>query len=159
MKLYRFSPINTSEQLKEVVVYIATKTIELGERIIGNTLPVSSLTVFAHYLEEYEKLCKILTGIGKIVGENNGPRFLLQHPLKAGGALITHVRIRKPDPSRMQVGCGDFDVEEYQDFKQKYLSQHPNDLRCIERSNYEMVEFFNPDFDVLAYIVSAKIHD
>jgi len=143
----------------EAVVYVSVHASELGKKITGKTFPVSSLTIFAHYPEEYEKLCKILAEPGKIVGENNGPRFLLQHPIKARDTFITHIRVRKPDPYRMQVGCSDFDVEEYQDFKQQYLSQHPNNLRCIERPDYEMIEFLNPDFDVLAYIVSAKIHD
>lgn len=158
MKLYRFSPIDTLKQLMEAVVYVSVQASELGKKITGKTFPISSLTVFAHYPEEYEKLCKILAGQGRIVGENNGPRFLLQNPVKAGDTLITHVRVRKPDPYRMQVGCSDFDVEGYRDFKQQYLSKHPDNLRCIERTDYEMIEFFNPDFDVLAYIVSTKVH-
>jgi len=154
MKLYRFSPIKNEEQLKEAVVYIATKTTELSKKIIENTFPVSSLTVFSHYPDEFENLQKMLSNLGKPYNENNGPRILLKEPIQAGDNTIKYLRIRKPDPYRMQVGCSDFDVEDYLDFENKYLLKRTNNLRLIDRPDYKMIEFFDADFDVLAYVVS-----
>jgi hypothetical protein len=57
----------------------------------------------------------------------------------------------------MQVGCNDFEVQDYKKFKAEYLPKHPSNLRLIERPEYEMVEFFDPDYDVLAYVVSKSI--
>ncbi len=154
MQLYRFSPIQDKEQLLRAAEYIATKTSELCKKVLRQNLPISSLTVFAHYPEEYEHLTKILNALGTFYNENNGPRVVLDKPLKIGNNTITHLRVRKPDPHRMQVGCNDFDIENYIEFKKQNLLAHPNNLRLIDRPEYEMVEFFDPDYDVLAYAVS-----
>jgi len=154
MRLYRFSPIQDEKQLRETVVYVANKTSELAKEIVAKTLPIKSLTIFAHYPDEFEKLSEIAKSIGNFFNENNGPRVALHEPIKAGENSITHLRIRKPDPYRMQVGCDDFDVANYEIFKKENLAKHSNNLRLIERPDYEMIEFFHPDYDVLAYVVS-----
>ena len=51
-------------------------------------------------------------------------------------------------------GCNDFEIPNYKVFKNEHLSKHSKNLRLIERKDYEMIEFFDPDFDVFAYIVS-----
>src|SRR3989338_10774405 len=154
MQLYRFSPIKDEKQLREAVVYVTEKTSDLAKKVIDKTLPISSLTIFAHYSDEFEKLSGIVKTLGNFVNENNGPRVALREPIKVGENTIIHLRIRKPDPYRMQVGCNDFDILDYETFKNENLSKYPNNLRLIVRENYEMIEFFNPDYDVLAYILS-----
>lgn len=154
MPLYRFSPITSKDALVQAVIYTAEKTSELCQKIVGEAFPISSLTIFSHYPSEYEALVTILSGMGTPKNENNGPRVRLHEPLAAGKNTLTHLRIRKPDPYRMQVGCNDFEVADYENFKQQYLMKNPNSLRIIERSEYEMIEFFDPDYDVLAYAVS-----
>ncbi|MBI2232344.1 MAG: hypothetical protein HYU56_00315 [Candidatus Aenigmarchaeota archaeon] len=94
--------------------------------------------------------------MGDYYNENNGLRVRLKKPINVSGHSILFLRIRKPDPYRMQVGCNDFVVENYKTFKKGYLTKHTQNLRLIERPEYEMIEFFHPDFDVLAYIVHAK---
>lgn len=154
MQLYRFSPIKDEKQLREAVIYVANKTSELARKIIGKPLSISSLTIFAHYPDEFEKLSGVAKTIGNFFNEHNGPRIALHKPIKVGEDIIAHLRIRKPDPYRMQVGCDDFDIPDYETFKNENLLKYPNNLRLIKREDYEMVEFFHPDFDVLAYVVS-----
>ncbi|HOR02342.1 MAG TPA: hypothetical protein PKZ92_03750 [Candidatus Woesebacteria bacterium] len=154
MQLYRFSPIKDEQQLRKTVIYIANETSKLSKKIIGKILPIKSLTVFSHYPDEFEKLSEITKTIGNFLNENNGPRIILHKPIKVGNNTIIHLRIRKPDPYRMQVGCNDFEIIDYNTFKNENLSKHTNNLRLIKRSNYEMIEFFDPDFDILAYVVS-----
>ena len=153
-QLYRFSPIRDEKELREAVVYVVDKTSDLAKKIIGKTLPINSLTIFAHYPDEFEKLSGMVKALGNFVNENNGPRVALHEPIKVRANTIIHLRIRIPDPYRMQVGCNDFDVPDYIAFKNEYLSKHPNNLRLITRETYEMIEFFDPDVDILAYIVS-----
>jgi hypothetical protein len=157
MKLYRFSPIQNEAQLKQAVVYVATETPELAKKIIGRRLPISSLTIFSHYPEEFENLQKIILSLGKLYNKNNGPRVTLREPIKVGDNMIQYLRVRKPDSYRMQVGCCDFEVEDYVDFEKQYLSKHGQNLRLIDRPDYQMIEFFDPDFDVLAYVVSNNL--
>jgi len=159
MQLYRFSPIRDEKQLREAIIYVAEKTSELSKKTIGKVLPIKSLTIFSHYPDEFEKLSEMAKTIGDFVNENNGPRVALREPIKVGENTIIHLRIRKPDPYRMQVGCNDFEVEDYNTFKNEYLSKYPNNLRLIERKDYEMIEFLDPDFDVLAYVVSRQLYE
>lgn len=142
------------KEIFEKVSYIAEQTSKLCEISIGHTLPISSLTIFSHDEDEFENLKASLTKLGSPYNENNGPRVTLHKPIKVGNNEITHLRIRKPDSERPQVGCNDFDVEDYFSFKEKYLTPDSKNLRLIVRSDYEMIEFFDDNFDVLAYIVS-----
>ena len=145
--------IQSKEKLLEIVRYVATETTKLAEKITGLALPIKSLTIFSHSLEEYEVLVKILDEMGKAYNFNNGPRVELGRPIIVGTNQITHLRIRQPDPERSQVGCNDFETS-YENFKKEYLHKCPNNLRLIVRSEYEMIEFFDPAFNVLAYVVS-----
>ncbi len=157
MKLYRFSPINSKEELLEAVNYAALKTTELCKKITGEEYPIATLTIFSHYPDEFERLKEAALSMGSLESENNGPYVRLNEPIQLPNNQLNLLRIRKPDPYRMQVGCCDFEVKNYQEFKDKYLDHHSNNLRVIERPEYEMIEFFDPDFDVMAYMLSNKI--
>ncbi len=158
-KLYRFSPIASKEKLYEAINYVATETTKLAKNITGNVYPISSLTIFAHYPEEFEGLKKVLFEIGNLESEHNGPFVRLHEPIQLPNNKLDLLRVRKPDPYRMQVGCNDFEVQNYQEFKDRLLNSNPNNLRIIKRPDYEMIEFFDPDFDVLAYMLSTKLYD
>ena len=94
--------------------------------------------------------------MGEQVGENNGPFVKLREPIELANNKLDKIRVRQPDPYRPQVGCNDFVIPDYVDFKNVYLPSRPNNLRVIERPDYEMIEFHDPDFDVLAYVLSNK---
>ena len=152
--MYHFSPINSKEELLEAITYVAKKTTSLCKKITGDEYPISSLTIFSHYPEEFEKLKIVLLALGEFDHESNGPFVKLHQKLKLPNNELELLRVRQPDPYRMQVGCNDFKVPDYEEFKKKNLEQNPNNLRLIKRSEYEMIEFFDPDFDVLAYSLS-----
>lgn len=157
MKLYRFSPIQSKEQLLKVITYVAKRNSKLCKKIIGKTLSIKSLTIFSHYPNEYEQLIKIALELGTKLKEHNGLYVTLNEPIKVGKHTITQLRIRQPDPYRMHVGCNDFEIRDYEDFKREYLNKYPNNLRAIKRPEFEMIEFFDPDFDTLAYVVSGDV--
>ena len=141
------------EDLVEAVNYVATETAKLAQEIIGKKFPIKSLTIFTHSQSEYQSMIKILEQMGKAYNFNNGPRVELYEPIIIDGNSITYLRIRQPDPERPQVGCNDFEMD-YNILKSEYLSKHPKNLRLIKRPEYEMIEFYDPSFDVLAYVVS-----
>jgi hypothetical protein len=154
---YRFSPIDSKENLIRAVRYVASETSAMAEKIIGKNLPISSLTIFSHYPEEFEFLSKLALALGILYNENNGPRVTLSEPIIVNANTITHLRIRKPDKERPQVGCNDFDVPDYSTFKEQYLPLYPDNLKLIKRPEYEMIEFSHPDYDALSYVVSIKM--
>ncbi len=157
MKNFHFSPIKNKEALIGTVRYTAANSSELCRKVIGESLPLHSLTIFSHNEDEFESLKELLSTMGTPYNENNGPRVTLHEPIVVGSNTITHLRIRKPDVERPQVGCNDFDVEDYGAFKAEYLTKHPDNLILIKRPDYEMIEFRHPNYDVLAYIVQNKI--
>jgi hypothetical protein len=144
---------NTGDLL-EAIRYIVENSTRPSEEIVGKALLIHSVTIFSHSESEFETLKTILSTMGSPYNENNGPRVTLHEPIVVGKNVITHLRIRHPDLERPQVGCNDFDVEDYEAFKAEYLSKFPENLILIQRAEYEMIEFRHPDFDVLAYVVS-----
>lgn len=146
-------PIQNQEELMKAVKYIASKTSRMIKKIIGKTFPIKSLTVFTHSQSEFELLDEILAKIGKPYNYNNGPRVELYEPIEVGGNYITHLRIRKPDSERPQVGCNDFETD-YEAFKSEYLLKYTNNLNLIKRPEYEMIELRGKEYNVLAYVVS-----
>jgi hypothetical protein len=153
MSLYKFSPIMSEATLIEAVHYIIDRETLLSSKAVNKVLSITYLTIFAHYTDEYDELIKIIEKLGDTSDANNGTKSKLHTPIKAGDQEIRELRVRRPDPYRMQVGCCDFGIEDYNAFKDSHLENNKN-LRLIERPDYEMIEFFDPDLDVLAYIVS-----
>jgi hypothetical protein len=157
MRLYRFSPIQNKEQLLKAVEYVAKQNTKLSKKVLGKPLSIKSLTIFAHYQQEYEQLVNILLEMGTKLKEHNGLYVSLNEPIKVGKNSIIRIRARQPDPYRMQVGCSDFEVENYLSFKETYLVKHAQNLRLIPRADGEMIEFFDSDIDTLGYVVSKSI--
>ena len=155
-KLYRFSPIQNEPELRKAIDYVAKKTTELSRKFTANEYPINYLTIFSHYADEFENIEKILFTMGKQVGENNGPFIQLNEPIQLSNGKLEKIRIRQPDPYRMQVGCNDFTVPDYAAFKEKYVTNNPQHFRVIQRPKFEMIELLDPDFDVLAYVLNYK---
>lgn len=137
-----------------VIRYTIEQVALLAAKAVGNSLSISYLTIFSHYSDEYDRLLGIIKSWGEVSEANNGVKVKLRKSITAQNQNINELRIRKPDPYRMQVGCCDFVVVDYFTFKDSNLPNNPN-LRLIKRPRYEMIEFFDPEFDVLAYIVSS----
>ena len=154
MQLYRFSPIETKETLLEAIAYECATSAKLFTQITGETAPITSVTIFAHYPEEFETLKGIQATMGTQVGEVLGPRVALHEPITIGEGVVTHLRIRQPDPYHGQVGSNDYDIADYATFKEKFLAAKPNNLRLLVRPDYELIEFWHPDFDVTGYVLS-----
>lgn len=156
-RLYRFSPITRTGVLQQATSYVATRARHMARVICGQSwnrdCELSGLTIFSHYQAEFTTLCKLAEGIGPVIAQHNGPYVDTAGNLDiAGGA--PRLRIRQPDPYRTQVGCCDLVVDSYAKFKAAYVKPSNPHLRVIQRPEYEMVEFFHPDYDVLAYVVS-----
>ena len=70
-------------------------------------------------------------------------------------AIYTHLYIRRPDPYRYQTGDIDFYLPQtdYEILKGEMLEgRHIDGARVFERPDLDMIELYNPDIDVLAYV-------
>ncbi len=155
-RLYRFSRIEDQERLIAAVRYVAESTTDMLKEITGESLPIGPLTVFSHYPDEFENLKSILVSMGQVTHQNNGPFVRLDQPIKVGDQKIVNLRVRMPDPYRMQVGCNDFIVNDYVKYKGGVLHTFSQNVRLFDRPDFEMIEFYHPDYDVLAYVLGER---
>ena len=162
MKLYRFSPIKSKEELMEAIKHIHTESYKLCKSSLGEYLPnAGNIGIFCHYEEEYEFLVKIRKNIAEQTDNPDQKYFRLHEPItipedgNVPETTYTHIYIRRPDPYRHHVGDLDFYMQpkEYSKLKQKILNKKKiKGARIFERKDLDMIELYDPDTDALAYI-------
>ena len=162
MELYRFSPIKSNEGLFEAIKHIHFACFKLCKQSFNAYLPVAgNMGVFCHDTDEYKFLTSLRTELTVPSDNPNQKYFQLLIPLMipAGGDVpettYTHLYIRKPDPYRAQVGDVDFvlDIDKYTELKNSLLAGTIiQGARLFERTDLDMVELYDFDIDVLAYV-------
>lgn len=162
MKLYRFSTIENKEQLVEAVKYTHFACYDLCKQSFEEYLPNSgNIGIFCHYEEEYDKLIEIRKEMTELSENPDQKYFKLHEPIivPAEGDVpettYTHLYIRRPDPYRHHVGDVDFYLEQvkYDELKQSLLEgKQIKSTRIFPRNDLDMIELYNPDIDVLAYV-------
>lgn len=167
MKLYRFSPIKNQKELFNAIKHIHFESHKLCKESFGKYLSnAGNIGIFCHYEKEYVNLIKIRK---KLTEPSNNPDqkyFRLYKPLTISArgdvaeTTYTYIYIRRPDPYRHHVGDLDFYLEpdKYQSLKQSLLAgKKTKGARVFERPDLDMIELYNPDVDVLAYVSTKKM--
>ncbi|MDD5770194.1 MAG: hypothetical protein PHE25_04435 [Candidatus Gracilibacteria bacterium] len=167
MRLYRFSPISSKEELIEAIKHIHIYSYILCKSSFGEYLENSgNIGIFCHYEEEFTFLKSIREEITFSSENPNQKYFELKSPIiieKLGDipeGIYTHIYIRKPDPYRHYVGDLDFYLdEEIYDNTKKFLLQGNKikNARLFDRPDLDMIELYNPDIDALAYVSTQKM--
>lgn len=172
MKLYRFSPIKSQEELLKAVEHIHFSCYELCRQSMGKYLPnAGNIGVFCHYDDEYVFLTKLRQEMTEASDNLNQKYFRLHEPITipAKGDIpettYTYLYIRQPDPYRAQVGDVDFflSTEEYATLKQSLEDgKKVKGARIFPRADLDLIEFYNPDIDCLGYVstraMTQKVH-
>lgn len=162
MKLYRFSPIKSEKELLKAIEHIHFQSFALCKSAFNKYLPVAgNVGIFCHYNDEHN----YLTGIRKKLTEEsnnlNQKYFKLHNPITINSikgvpkTTYDYLYIRKPDPYRHHVGDIDFvmDSTKYKTLKKEMINgKIVKDARVFDRPDLDMIELYNPDIDVLAYI-------
>ena len=162
MKLYRYSPIQSTEALYEAIKFVHEACHTLCKQSFDRYLPnVGNVGIFCHYEREYEFLTTLRKEM-TVPAENADQKyFVLHEPIifQASDDIpettYTHLYIRKPDPYRHHVGDIDFYLsqEEYSVLKQSLTDgQQIEGARIFPRNDLDMIELFHPDIDALAYV-------
>lgn len=167
MKLYRFSPIKSKEELLEAVKHTHLECYKLCKESFGYCLPnAGNIGIFCHYDSEYEFLTNLRKEMTEESDNMDQKYFRLHQPITipAEGDIpettYTHLYIRRPDPYRSQVGDVDFYLEpsEYQKLKQEMLDgKKVNGARVFDRGNLDMIELYDPDSDALGYVSTHQM--
>jgi hypothetical protein len=151
-RLYAFSPITTKAKFDDALVYIVRRLTQLSEELTGTRLKLENAKVFAHYPDEFEFLKQIIAGYGEPAAMGRATSMYVKTDLHIEGSYLRQIGIRIPDPYRMQVGCGDYEV----DNKSALISTLAPDARGFVRPfpdlPQQFIELWHPNFDVAGYI-------
>jgi hypothetical protein len=148
-KLYRFSPITNEADFNKALEYITIELEKLSEQLLEQKLPINTLKLFAHYPEEYKYLLELVTGLGPAASFSSDTSYYAQTKREIKGHNIEYIGVRTTDPYRPHVGCGDYEIENFQEITDTYGGKSD----FIRKFSEDMVEIWHPDFDVLGYIV------
>ncbi|HET7320468.1 MAG TPA: hypothetical protein VFI84_02685 [Candidatus Saccharimonadales bacterium] len=154
-KLYRFSPIADKQTFDTAWQYIGDQLPLLAQKVIGEELPLTTVKVFAHYPEEYDVLKTLMLDYGQQSQLSSDTSLYVDVDLQLGNSNIKALGIRVIDPYRSQVGCGDYAINDYKSFKEKFLLSTNPFIREIVTPKITMTELWHPDFDILGYVVKA----
>lgn len=150
--IYKFSPIKSEDQLNRALEYITSELEKLSIKLFDQKLPITTLKVFPHYLDEYDYLYKLISEIGKPASFNSKTSYYVKAKKLISGYQINYLGIRIVDPYRMQVGCGDYEVDIFDEFKK----QNVTSSEYIRSIRDDMIEVWHPDFDILGYVIPAE---
>ena len=111
---------------------------------------VNYACVFCQTEQEFNNFNKQAQKLGKVMKQTEtGPIYLLNKTIETEAGLLKLLKIRKPDPTRPERGDADFTVDDYQNFKKKYLNK-PN-FKLIVRQDFEMIELYIKGANVRVY--------
>lgn len=147
------------DSITQKINSIVTLSLKLKNKYIDEDLPINFVTIFSHSPKEFNDLIVESQKIGQEIYQNNGPVYLFDNPLKIITGELKLFRIRQPDILRPQIGCNDYHVSDFEDFKVKYLSKNSNNMFLIDRKDYQMIELRDKEFDVLVYFPNESLFD
>ena len=151
--LYRFSPITDEETFHKALEYLTIQLEELSQKILSEKLPISILKIFPHYPEEYSYLYNLIHAMGPEASFSSKESLYVNVHMYMRGHTITNLGVRFVDPYRMQVGCGDYEVENFETYRQEHLlAPFVRDTK----DSTDMLEIWHPDFDVLGYVIQKE---
>ncbi len=162
MRLYRFSPINNEQQLREAIKHVHAECFKLCHQVFGEYLPAAgNIGIFCHYEDEYHTLVQLREKLTESSDNINQKYYRLHDPIvipaegDVPGATYTYLYIRQPDPYRAQVGDVDLvmDPDRYASIKKTLADGKviPG-ARLFPRVDLDMIELHDPSSDALAYV-------
>lgn len=146
-----------SEQLCTTYRHIASEAMRMvsfhvdkGDLAEG----IDYASIYAQSPEEFDRITEELKNNGNVTLERlSGGYYRLHEPLKVSNITVHHCRVRVFDNEHPERGYIDFEVKDFKQFKNKYLSR-PN--FSLLSSGEEMVELRDPKFCVRAYFPSGN---
>ena len=151
------------------IEHIHFESYKLCKQSFNKYLPnAGNVGIFCHYDGEYEYLTNIRKKLTEKSINYNQKYFKLLKPIKVvekdgiPEATYDYLYIRRPDPYRYQVGDLDFVMEpgKYQSLKEEMINgKIIKGARVFDRPDLDMIELFDPNVDVLAYISTEKMSE
>jgi len=150
----------TKQDVEQIVNYVVAQgLLAIQENTQEKSLPVDYMGIFAKDDDEFIEINNVLKTLG-VPGDKtataSGSTYLLNEPFNTPAGSLKVCKIRKPDATRPQRGAPDFRVNNYNEFKEKYLASGGN-FSLMIRKDYEMLELKGKD--VLVYFPSRSFDE
>jgi len=103
-------------------------TVELEKlslKLFNQALPINTLKIFAHYLDEYDYLHELVSNMGPKAAFSSKTSLYAQVNEKIQAYSIEYIGVRAVDPYRLHVGCGDFEIDNFAEFKETHVNKSP----------------------------------
>jgi hypothetical protein len=152
-----FSPITNDERFQAAMEYIVAESVKLAKQVLGRDLPLDTICFFTHSPEEYEFVEQAVKQRGPVSKFSHGPTLYVDSDFTVAGHHIRIFGVRQPDPTRPQLGYGDYPVNDYIHLLQTERD-NPYVKEIISGRGQSLVELRHPDFDVLGFIVDEQEH-
>jgi len=149
----------TKKQFFSIIDYIVNQGISLFEKYISEeNLSMDFVDIFSKDEQEKEELLEIASQLGKIIDRpETGITFLLNSPYPTKAGELRLIKVRNPDKEKSQRGAPDFKVENYNEFKDRYLNLE--NIKMIKRKDYEMLELRDDNYDILVYFPNKPLSE
>lgn len=147
------------DEFKKIINYIAKQGLAVFDDTDEKNPKIDYLAIFAKNENEYKEMELIAETLGPEIDKEKrrtGRTFLLNEPMETSVGILTSVKVRLPDATRPQRGAPDFRVENYQQFKDKYLKSSGN-FTLMVKKDFEMIEI--KGIDVLVYVPNKTLDE
>lgn len=144
------------DDLKSIVKEIVKQATILKDKYIEyKEVPVNYACIFSQSKEEYQELLEVTNVIGETIKETpTGPLFKINALDTISGSLKL-LKIRLPDPTRLERGDADFTIDNFKEFEDKYMSKPQ--FKRMDKPDFYMIELMDSDFDVRAYFSNPPL--
>lgn len=162
IKQFTSSSIENEEQLFFVLEHIHHACHTLCMQSLHSYLPIAgNIGIFSHSEKEYEALTNIQKTLTDPSVSVYGKYFKLHVPINIlaqdniPSATYSYLYIRKPDPTKPQIGDLDFYLEPkaFIELKEFVRGNNVQGARLLaNRPELDLIELYNPAIDALGYI-------
>jgi len=145
------------ESLETAWEYIARLSGPLAQAVFGRSLPIDTLCIFAQSEEEHDFVLGAIKALGPISRFTHESTTYVDVNMEVGGQVIKFLGVRKPDPTRPQVGYADYPIPDYQALLAN-IADYPDAEQIMSGRGQSLVELRHPDFDILEYAFDSREH-
>lgn len=144
------------ENVKNIVKEIVKKACFLKNKYTDQKeAPVSYVAIFCQNEDEYVEFTKVVNPFSTVINETpTGFNYKIA-PINTISGPFKILKIRKPDKTRPERGDADFNIFDYEKFKERHLSLEG--FKLIKRPNHEMIELMEEGYDVRVYFSNPHV--
>jgi hypothetical protein len=167
MKLYRFSPIRSKEELTKAIEYTHYACFKMCFQIFGKYYEnAGNIGIFCHFDDEFEYLTSLRKQITIESDNENNKYYRLIEPITIPAkngipeTTYTYLYIRHPEAEKTQVGDVDFYVTkpEFHELKRSLLGgEIIKGVSILDRTDIDMIKLSFLEVDAWGFLRASKV--